>query len=79
MHKPHDIASRLLGAPYDSLDARTQKVARHIAGRKHIARNVAKDFAAPSPGQRAADAVALFGGSWTFVGLFPTVMLFWSG
>lgn len=80
MHKLHDIASRLLGAPYDSLDARTQKVARHIAGRKHIARNVTQDFdAAPSLGQRAADAVASFGGSWTFVGLFAAVMLFWVG
>ena len=80
MQKPHDIASRLLGAPYDSLDAGTQKVARHIAGRKHIARDVTQDFdAAPSPGQRAADAVAAFGGSWTFVGLFAAVMLFWVG
>ena len=31
----------------------------------------------PSLGQRAADAVASFGGSWTFVGLFAAVMLGW--
>ena len=80
MHKPHDIASRLLGVPYESLDERTQKVTRHVAGRTHIARNVAQEFdASPSFGQRAADAVATFGGSWTFVGLFAAAMLFWVG
>ena len=80
MHQPDEIATKYLGASYASLDARAQKVAQHIAGRKHIARNVAKDFeAAPSFGQRAADAVARFGGSWTFVGLFAAAMLLWVG
>jgi uncharacterized membrane protein len=78
MHKPDEIATKLLGVAYEALDERTKRVARHVAQRTHIARNVAKDFAAPpSPGQRAADAVARFGGSWTFVGLFAAVMLAW--
>jgi uncharacterized membrane protein len=80
MHKPEEIASKFLGMPYESLDERSKKVARHIAGRKHIARNLAQDFdASPNPGQRAADAVASFGGSWTFVGLFAAIMLVWVG
>ena len=80
MHTPDEIAAKLLAVPYEALDERAKKVARHIAGRTHIARNVAKEFdAQPTPGQRAADAVASFGGSWTFVGLFATVMLFWVG
>ncbi len=74
------IAKRLLGAPYQSLDERAQKVARHIAGRKHIARNLALDDGEVATlGQRAADAVARFGGSWTFVGLFGATMLVWVG
>ena len=77
MHQPDDIASRLLGVPLASLDARAQKVAQHVAARKHIARNVTQDLAAPTFGQRAADAVASFGGSWTFVGLFAAVMVAW--
>ena len=78
MHQPHEIATRLLGAPYDSLDARAQKVARHMADRQHIARNLNHDFEAqPSRGQRAADAVARFGGSWVFVGLFAGTMVAW--
>lgn len=80
MHKSHEIASKLLGAPYEALDERAQKVARHVAGRQHIARNLAKDFDdTPSLGQRAADGVARFGGSWTFVGLFGAAMLAWVG
>jgi uncharacterized membrane protein len=78
MHKPDEIAARLLGAPYDTLDERSRKVARHVAQRTHIARDLAKEAAAaPSRGQRAADAVASFGGSWTFVGLFGAAMFIW--
>jgi uncharacterized membrane protein len=78
MHKPDEIATKLLGVPFETLDERAKKVARHVAQRTHIARDIAKDFAAaPSLGQRAADAVASFGGSWTFVGLFAAVMLGW--
>jgi uncharacterized membrane protein len=77
MHKPDEIAARLLGAAYNTLDERARKVARHVAERTHIARNLAKDAATPSRGQRAADAVASFGGSWTFVGLFCAAMFIW--
>lgn len=78
MHKPDEIASKLLGVPYDELDERAKKVARHIAGRMPIAKDVAKEFDTKATlGQRAADAVALFGGSWTFVGLFAATMLLW--
>ena len=80
MHKPEEIASKLLGVPYETLDELARKVAKHIAERTSIARNVAKDFdAKPAFGQRAADAVASFGGSWIFVGLFAAAMFFWVG
>ena len=79
MSQPHDIAKRLLGAPLDTQDAPTRKVAQHVAARRHIARDLRRDAdAAPSStGQRAADAVATFGGSWTFVGLFAATMVGW--
>jgi uncharacterized membrane protein len=80
MHKPEEIASKLLGVPYETLDELARKVAKHIAERTSIARNVARDFdTKPEFGQRAADAVASFGGSWTFVGLFAAAMFFWVG
>ena len=75
-----EIAARLLGQSFDALDARAQKVARHIAGRTSLAhQGPAGDEGPPTRGQRAADAVARFGGSWTFVGLFAAVMLVWVG
>lgn len=74
-------AEKLLGASLEKLDERTRHVAQHIAKRKHISRNVAHELeqAPSSLGQRAADAVATFGGSWTFVSLFAAIMLLWVG
>jgi uncharacterized membrane protein len=80
MRQPHEIAAKLLGMPFEALDERAQRVAQHVAGRKHIARNVAKEADASTTfGQRAADAVASFGGSWIFVGLFAGTMVLWVG
>jgi uncharacterized membrane protein len=74
------VTSKLLGLPFEALDAQAQKVARHVAEGRHIARNVTKDLEEGATfGQRAADLVASFGGSWTFVGLFAAVMLLWVG
>ncbi|WIT13206.1 DUF1003 domain-containing protein [Paucibacter sediminis] len=79
MHKHEEIATRFLGQAYESLDASTQKVARHLAQRKLIAHQPARahEELPADRGQRAADAVASFGGSWTFVALFAAVMLLW--
>jgi len=64
----------------ESLDERAKKVARHIAGRKHIARNTAQELdAKTTPGQRAADAVANFWGSWTFIAIFTAILIAWVG
>lgn len=78
MKKTHEIIERLLGVPYESLDERTKKVARHLTERTHIAKNTAKEFAdKATAGQRAADAVASFGGSWTFISIFAAVLCAW--
>jgi uncharacterized membrane protein len=75
-----NTTEKLLGLAYAAMDAQTQKVASHIAGRKHIARNTATDLDNDtSLGARAADAVASFGGSWTFILLFATVLVVWVG
>ncbi|GLH73395.1 hypothetical protein GETHLI_18970 [Geothrix limicola] len=80
MKKAQEVASKLMGSAYESLDERAQKVARHVAEGKHIARNVTQDYEKGTTfGQRAADRVASFGGSWIFVGLFAAVMLLWVG
>lgn len=76
--KQHSTTERLMGSSYETMDANTKKVARHIADRKHISKNTNlsqqedKTF-----GQQAADAVAKFGGSWAFIILFVVVLICW--
>ncbi len=73
-----EVAEKLLGTSYAELDERAQNVARHIAGRTHIARDTSiEPDGEVTRGQRAADAVARFGGSWTFIGIFAAVMISW--
>jgi len=80
MKKHEEMAQRLLGAPYDTLDETTKRVTRHVAARQHIARNTAAELDTPTTlGQRAADAVASFGGSWTFIALFAATLVIWVG
>lgn len=78
-HSHEDIAARFLGQPYAHLDHRTQNVARHVADRQRLAHSATADLdeEVSTRGMRAADAVAKFGGSWTFVGLFAAVMFGW--
>ncbi len=73
---PH-VAERLLGAPFAALDAPAQNVALKLAERKHISRNLAAEGDRVSFGQRAADAVATFAGSWTFIFIFFSALLAW--
>jgi uncharacterized membrane protein len=79
MRSADDVASKLLGAPFAALDERARKVALHVAERRHIARNLAAEFVPSTRGARAADAVARFGGSWVFIGLFALTMVVWVG
>ena len=60
------------------MDARTQRVARHITERIHISRDTQREFEeSVTIGQKAADAVAKFGGSWTFIFIFLAVLVVW--
>ncbi len=52
-------------------------VARHIADRQPISRSIHDLDDEATFGQVAADAVARFGGSWTFIGLFALVLVGW--
>jgi len=80
MQKPAELAEKFFGIPYKALDERAKNVARLIAERKHVARDSAKELdAAMTRGQRAADAVAAFGGSWIFITCFIAIMIVWVG
>jgi len=55
-----------------------QVIIHHILQREHITRNINKDFDSHLTfGQRVADRVATFGGSWTFIFIFLGVLVTW--
>ena len=51
---------------------------RRLLERRHVARNMNKEFDEQLTfGQRLADNVARFGGSWTFITIFGFILLTW--
>src|SRR6185369_4811436 len=76
--KEVDISEMLFRTKYDQLGKQEKHVAHHLAERTHIARNVTQDLSEQMTfGQRLADKVAAFGGSWTFISIFAVVLVGW--
>jgi uncharacterized membrane protein len=60
------------------LSAIEEQVVRSLAEHELISHNLDEDFAEQRKlGERIADQVAAFGGSWTFIGLFALVLITW--
>ena len=77
-HDVHEMALRLMHKGYDLLTEREKRVIGGIANRVHISRNVRAEFdKSLSFGQRMADKMASFGGSWTFILSFLAVLVAW--
>src|SRR3954452_17804187 len=73
-----DVAKRFLHTGFESLSAREQHVVQRFRDRLHISRNVNREFDEQLTfGQRLADSVASFGGSWTFIMIFLGVLVGW--
>ncbi|WP_020168736.1 MULTISPECIES: DUF1003 domain-containing protein [Methylotenera] len=74
-HKANEKINRLTD---EAIDSRARKVIRYITNHQHISRNPSKELDDEFTfGQRAADAVAKFGGSWKFIILFGVVLICW--
>jgi uncharacterized membrane protein len=55
-----------------------QRVIERLTQRLHISRNVNREYEESlTLGQRLADRIAIFGGSWTFILLFLSLLLLW--
>ena len=75
-----DPANRLFQSSSAGLTELEEKVIRHLAERRHISRNINREFDEKLTfGQRLADRVAAFGGSWTFILIFCFILLVWIG
>jgi uncharacterized membrane protein len=55
-----------------------ERVIERLTQRLHISRNVHQEFEESlTLGQRLADRIAVFGGSWTFITIFLSLLLGW--
>ncbi len=78
-HPRKNSAEELIESKLGAVDtAVARKVARHVTEKRHISRNISQEMESASTlGQRAADKIASFGGSWIFIGIFIAVLIAW--
>ena len=73
-----DVAKRLFKVSLDALTEREHRVVKHFGERLPISRDTNLEFEKKLTfGQRLADQVAAFGGSWTFIIIFGAILLAW--
>jgi uncharacterized membrane protein len=73
-----NFAKKRFNADLDTLPEREQRVIKHYSERLPISRNTTEEFETKLTfGQRLADKVAMFGGSWTFIIIFGAILLSW--
>ncbi len=73
-----DAAIKFLRKEWDVLTDRERHVLKRLAERTHISRNTNREFYDERTfGQRLADRIAAFGGSWTFIIIFGAVLAVW--
>jgi len=73
-----DFAKKRFKVSFDELPERERRVVNYFSERRHISRNTNLEFEEKLKiGQRLADQVAAFGGSWTFIIIFAAILLSW--
>jgi uncharacterized membrane protein len=76
--KIRDTAEKLFSSEYEKLTAQEKHVAHHITERTPISTNVIQDYSEQMTfGQKMADKVASFGGSWMFIIIFMVILVMW--
>lgn len=72
------LAQQLRESGFDQFSERERRLLTQIATRRHVTRNVNHELQQEQTfGDRWADQVAGFGGSWTFIALFLGSLLAW--
>jgi uncharacterized membrane protein len=76
--KIYTAAEKLFRSKYEELTELERHVAHHITERTPISTNVIHELSKRLTfGQKMADKVASFGGSWIFISIFMGVMVIW--
>jgi uncharacterized membrane protein len=78
-NSPETIAKRIFRAEWEQLTANERAVIEGVLHRISLPRNTNKELCERRTlGQRSADAIARFGGSWTFILLFAVWLVSWT-
>lgn len=73
-----ELSRRFLRKEPIHLSDREKRVVESLLTRSNVSRNINRDLDDERTfGERLADKVASFGGSWTFIGIFSFVLIFW--
>src|SRR5256714_1378864 len=73
-----DFVKKRFKVSLDDLPEVETRVVQHLGERRHISRDTNLEFEKKlTLGQRLADRVAAFGGSWTFIIIFAAILLSW--
>ena len=76
--KVRDAAEKIFNSEYEKLTEQERHVAHHITERTPISTNIVQDYSEKMTlGQKMADKVASFGGSWMFIIIFMIVLIIW--
>jgi uncharacterized membrane protein len=77
-NKAADLAQKVLRKPFDQLTERERHVVRSVVERFQVSRPIHREMdEGLTYGQRLADRIARFGGSWTFIVIFFLVLAAW--
>lgn len=72
------LAKRILEIGYEDLPQRERHVIERVAKRIAVSRDISASFEESRTfGERVADRIAAFGGSWTFILLFAGAVVLW--
>jgi uncharacterized membrane protein len=73
-----EFAQRVLRGGFNVLPKHERGVVKNFIERAHVSRNTNREFDDQRTfGQRVADKVAAFGGSWTFIIIFMAILMSW--
>ena len=76
-HLP-DFAKKWFSADFETLTEREQRIIKHYGERRPVSHDTNQEFDTTLTfGQKLADKVAMFGGSWTFIVIFGAILLAW--
>ena len=79
-HDPEHLSHRWFGKASRELAEAERRVIESASARRPVSRDVNAGFNTASTfGERLADRVASFGGSWVFISLFGLCLFVWTG